>query len=204
MEPLKAFLEKHKANLEQKVPIDLLTATRNDLAVLFGEMNLTVGVELGVESGKFSETLLSSNPALRLTSIDGWTAYRGYRDHVSQSKMDGFYADAKERLKKFGDRTTLMKNYSMDAVKKFAPGQLDFVYLDGNHSFDYVMQDIIEWSKRVRSGGIVAGHDFIRRLNEPVHVIQATQVYTYCHWISPWFTVGGATKETRSFFWVKP
>jgi len=39
------------------------------------------------------------------------------------------------------------------------PG-LDFVYIDGDHSFDAVVRDVILWSNKVRPGGIVAAHDY--------------------------------------------
>ena len=185
-----------------KMPIDIFTATRADLAELFAELDLRSGAEIGVERGHYSKTLLKPNPNLTLHLVDAWKAYRGYRDHVTQSKMDGFYEEAQERLRDYP--VVFHRGFSMDVVQRFSPGQLDFVYIDGNHSFDWVMLDIIEWSKKVRSGGIVSGHDFIRRLREPVHVIKATCVYTEAHKIRPWFTVGGATKETRSWFWVKP
>ena len=35
-----------------------------------------------------------------------------------------------------------------------------FVYIDGNHKFDFICPDIIYWSKKVKHGGIVAVHDF--------------------------------------------
>ena len=183
-------------------PRDLTNSSRNDLAAEFALQGYKIGVEIGVEQGKFSEVLLTTIPGLRLTCVDAWTAYRGYRDHVSQTKMDGFYEDAKKRLLPLG--ATIVRKFSMDAVKEFRPNTLDFVYIDGNHGFDWVMQDLIEWSRRVRSGGMVAGHDYIRRLREPVHVIQATHAYTDAHGITEWWTCGGQNKETRSFFWVKP
>jgi len=185
-----------------KWPRDLTNCSRNDLAVEVAERGFTVGVEIGVERGLYSEVLLTTIPNLRLTCVDAWTAYRGYRDHVDQAKMDGFYEEAKQRLLPLG--ATLVRKFSVDAVKDVAPNSLDFVYVDGNHGFDWVMLDLILWSRCVRSGGIVAGHDYIRRLREPVHVIQATHAYTDAHGITEWWTLGGHNKETRSFFWLKP
>ena len=204
MSTLEVILNKFNIGDFTKVnmPIDLLQATRLDLADLFCELKFETGVEIGVQEGLYSEQICLRNPNLKKHySIDGWKAYRGYRDHVNQTKMDNFYAEAKSRLSKYP--IEIIKSFSLDAIKNFKDNSLDYVYIDGNHSFDHVIQDIIQWSAKVRPGGIIAGHDFIRRIMEPVHVIQATQVYTYCHKISPWFTVGGSTKETRSFFWIK-
>jgi predicted O-methyltransferase YrrM len=57
----------------------------------------------------------------------------------------------------------------MDAVKDFADGSLDFVYIDGHHGFKYVAEDIWEWHKKVRKGGIVAGHDYFTLNKDPRH-----------------------------------
>ena len=57
----------------------------------------------------------------------------------------------------------------MDAVKDFADGSLDFVYIDGHHGFKYVAEDIWEWHKKVKKGGIVAGHDYFTLNKDPRH-----------------------------------
>jgi glycosyltransferase involved in cell wall biosynthesis len=49
----------------------------------------------------------------------------------------------------------------MQAVTDFADESLDFVYIDGNHQLKYVVEDIVEWTKKIKKGGIIAGHDYI-------------------------------------------
>jgi predicted O-methyltransferase YrrM len=48
----------------------------------------------------------------------------------------------------------------MEAVKHFAPETLDFVYIDANHDYSHVLEDIEAWAKIVKPGGIVSGHDY--------------------------------------------
>jgi hypothetical protein len=101
-----------------------------------------------------------------------------------------------------------MREMSMDAVKKIKDGSLDFVYIDANHGFDYVMEDLIEWSKKVRVGGIVSGDDYydFRKAG----VIEAVDAYTKAHGIKVTFTdpYSGHIKdregfEQPSYYWVK-
>lgn len=191
----------------QKQPLDIYTATRADLAVLFEELGYNLGAEIGVARGVYSEALLQANEKLTLYSIDAWKTYRGYRDHTSQRKLNGFLDETRNRLQQYGRRSRIVQGWSLDVARRFRDGTFDFVYIDGNHGFDHVMQDIIEWARRVRSGGIVAGHDYVRRLPGPeaVGVVKAVHVYTDAHSISPLFTVGGADPdECRSWFWVRP
>ena len=101
----------------------------------------------------------------------------------------------------------------MDIVKTLKDDSLDFVYLDANHEDPYITEDIVEWSKKVRSGGILAGHDYFRQRGRAEHqykVIEATNKYAEENGIKPWFILGSAAKTpglvrdaSRSWFWVK-
>ena len=51
----------------------------------------------------------------------------------------------------------------MDAVKDFKDESLDFVYIDANHGYESTKEDIREWSKKVKKGGIVSGHDYVKK-----------------------------------------
>jgi hypothetical protein len=182
---------------------------RDGLASLFCELGFKEGAEIGVETGGYSEVLLRANPGLKLYCVDPWKAYRGYRDHVDQKKLDHFYGVASARLEPLGG--VIVRKFSMDAVKDFKGGSLDFVYIDGNHNFSHVAQDIHEWGRKVKSGGIVSGHDY-QKFKRPteVHVMCVVNGYTYSYGISPWFlttskeTVDGVEQHTpKSYFWVK-
>jgi hypothetical protein len=207
---LEHLIRRWALNLDskQRLPIDVYTQGRDDLASLFSELEFRVGVEVGVERAFYSEVLLKANPDLTLFSVDPWKSHRAYRDHTSQKKLDAFYEEAKVRLSPFGKRSRILCSYSLDATDHFRSGSIDFVYIDANHCFDPCMLDIIHWSPRVRSGGIVAGHDFVRRPPQGYvdwGVIKAVTAYAQAHDIRPWFTIGGGKGgELRSWLWVKP
>jgi hypothetical protein len=74
------------------------------------------------------------------------------------------------------------------------------VYIDANHDFDSVMMDLILWSRKVRSGGIVAGHDYDR--SHMKGVVPAVDAYTKAHGIQEWFITD--QKREASFIWMKP
>lgn len=215
---LKFIAEKYNLNLEQRhQPLEIPNTTRDTFAVLLAEMGFNLGVEMGVERGLYSEVLLKANPNLKLSCVDAWTAYDNYRDHVSQEELDAIQADATKRLAPFN--AVLIKGYSMDVVKGFTDESLDFVYIDGNHEFQQTVNDICEWQKKVKVGGIVAGHDYIKRTSPGylMHVPMAIHGYVESYNISPLFVLGrkdadtntnpakGELREsTRSWFYVKP
>ena len=192
----------------EKMPIYLPHLQRYELAVLFKELGFEKGVEIGVERGRFSKELLFHNPNLFLYGVDPWSVYPGYRDYVSQEQLDGFYQQTVDRLTKYKlfSRVCLIKKFSLEAVKDFEDNSLDFVYIDGNHDLLNVISDIVAWTSKVRSGGIVSGHDYTRRKNTPqqsIHVIEGCVAYTTAYEIFPWFVFGGSSLGTGNFFWVK-
>ena len=81
---------------------------------------------------------------------------------------------------------------------------LDFVFIDANHRFVDVAQDLTYWSRKVRKGGIVAGHDYTTaRRYTAIHVKQVVHGFTEAYDIHPWFVLGADFHKTsRTFFWV--
>lgn len=183
----------------QKLPIELPNS-RDELGGLFNDMGFTLGVELGVEAGVYSEILCKGNPLMLLIGIDAWTAYKGYRDHVSQDKLDAMYQRTEQRMMNYS--YSARKAFSQDAVKDFEDGELDFVYIDAAHDFVNVTLDIAAWEKKVRKGGIVAGHDYRRTTGGAVnHTKDVVQAWTYSHGIKPWYVLRGDRAAT--WLWIK-
>ena len=65
-----------------------------------------------------------------------------------------------ERLRPFRNRTVVVTQPSLGAAAWVAPGSLDLVFLDGDHTYDAVKEDIAAWLPKVRRGGVLAGHDY--------------------------------------------
>lgn len=148
---------------------------RIELADFFRDCGFTVGAEIGVWDGRYSEMLCKIIPNLKLSCIDPWEGYKGYRDHGVNSSFRRAYDTAKKVLKPYN--CTIIRKYSMDAVKNFKDGELDFVFIDGNHEYSFVRDDVREWSKKVRRGGIVSGHDYYKTHHGNVGVINAVDEY---------------------------
>lgn len=193
----------------QRLPIEIPNANRDTLARLLYLLEARRGAEVGVERGAYSDVLCREIPGVQLFCVDGWKAYRGYRDHVDQHKLDRFYVETQERLTPYKG-VTLVRKFSQEAVKDFQDGALDFVYLDANHSFENVTADVAAWSKKVRPGGIIAGHDYVlHKWPNQIHVVQAIKGWTHAYDINPWFVLGRQEKregelrdDARSWFWV--
>ncbi len=214
---LQSIASKYGVNVNQKSqPVEIPNATREDLAKLFHELGYTMGAEVGVERGIYSEVLLKNNPGMKLFSIDAWEVYDTYRDHMEQKEMDEIHRSAVERLAPYN--CTVIKGFSVEQAELFEDESLDFVYLDGNHEFVEVVKDIAAWEKKVKVGGIISGHDYIKRKTNAylMHVPYALHGYVDAYQIKPLFVLGrkevkantnpdkGELRDsTRSWFYVK-
>ena len=170
-----------------------LKSTRTDLAQLYNTLGFKVGAEIGVQRGRHARLMFDNIEGLKLYCIDPWMAY----NRIKQEKMEGVFKNCQRRLE--GCNVEFMKMTSMEAVSHFDDFSLDFVYIDGLHEFDSVMRDVMHWARKVRPGGIVAGHDYY-----PFYqggVIPAIDAYTRAHNINDFYIT--TADDYPSWFWVQ-
>jgi hypothetical protein len=137
---------------------------RRELGLLLNAQKLTGhGAEIGVKEGKYSEQILHHWRGGLLLSIDPWREFgEEYQDraNVTQSKQDVFYRETQVRLSRFGDRSKILRLTSEEAAGTIDDGSLDFAYLDAQHHYAAVKQDIELWWPKIRPGGLLCGHDY--------------------------------------------
>jgi hypothetical protein len=203
---LSRVIESYNLNPTDPSPIFIPNTSRIMLAELFAMLDYKRGAEVGVGSGVYSEIICQKVPGVELYCIDAWQSYSDYMDFTDDHYLEGDYQIAKRRLEPYNVR--MIRKFSVDAAGDLEDGSLDFVYIDANHFQPYVSQDLEAWEPKVRSGGIVSGHDYT-----PVYgqVIEAVNEFVAEHGISPLFLMGkqglistDVADITPSFFWVKP
>ena len=198
MNTIDYILNKFQVKGDTTPYIILENSSKFDFALLLNELGYKKGAEIGVETGGFSKILCDTIPGLKLTCVDPWEHIPGYRDHKS-SVQDSNYEFTKKRLEPY--KCKIIRALSMDAVKKVPDNSLDFVYIDANHDFRHCTDDIAEWSNKVRSGGIISGHDFafFRTRGELIHTKHVVIAWTEAYVINPWFVFD----HHKIWFWVK-
>jgi predicted O-methyltransferase YrrM len=58
------------------------------------------------------------------------------------------------------DYVTPMRLASNDAVNSFQDNSIDFLFIDADHTYEGCKQDIELWLPKVKTGGVIAGHDY--------------------------------------------
>lgn len=202
-ETLTYIKKKYNLSFDKPLPIVLSPFHRSyEVVELFNELGFKTGVEIGTSKGWYAKRLCQGVPGLKLFSIDPWKIYNDYHEIKDQVVFDELYRQAKKKLAGFN--CELIRKTSREAVKDFKPDSLDFAFIDGNHDFEYVVEDIAAWSKIVRPGGIIFGHDYIEGVDteDTSEVANAVLAYTKAKRIWPWFILR-ARRTSDCWMWVK-
>jgi len=82
-------------------------------------------------------------------------------------------------VKKFANdpRVVVIKAFSPEVAHMFEDELFDWVYIDGNHKYDAVKKDLSAWYKKVKTGGLVAGHDYV--IMSYIGVVPALNEFLY-------------------------
>ena len=130
-----------------------------------------VCAEIGVWKGDFSERILEVARPARLHLIDPWQAVAGedyegarYGGKLAegQAEMDAVHAAVLERFARERRKgvVEVHRLSSLEAAERFADDELDFVYIDGNHRYEFVKADLEAYAGKIRPGGLLGGDDY--------------------------------------------
>lgn len=132
--------------------------SRELLPLFLEEQGLTrVGVEIGVDTGWFSDRILRGCSVRRLYSIDPWGAAVKWEGNRA---TDTEYIFALNLLKHHWPRSSIIKAEALVALCLFEDESLDFVYIDSSHEYEATLQEMRAYWPKIRSGGLLAGHDY--------------------------------------------
>jgi len=117
-----------------------------------------VCAEIGVWKGYNLDLILERNPG-ELHLIDPWLSdmrVPGRWYAIPQEEMDEIYNSI---VKRFNRKNIFIhRKTSEEASREFEDNYFDWVYIDGNHSYEYVKKDLNYWYPKVK--GILCGDDY--------------------------------------------
>lgn len=125
------------------------------------------GAEIGVAKGEFSQSLLEIVQPRKLHLIDPWEHqlredYAKDGNNVADEDQEQRYRDVSARFAPqiASGQVVLHRAYSQDVVDQFADGQLDWIYIDGLHSYEGCRSDLQLYKNKVKREGLILGHDY--------------------------------------------
>ena len=124
-------------------------------------------VELGSWKGQSAsfmcvELKRQGKNRVKFFTVDTWEGSGSEGDH----NLDKWVKEGK-LYNKFKDNLSEVSNYyiplrmtTSEASNHFVDGTVDIVFIDAEHSYEGVKNDILKWEPKVRKGGIISGHDY--------------------------------------------
>ena len=136
------------------------------LSLLAKMPKAAVCAEVGVWKGDFSLLIQRITTPAKLHLIDAWQFQPEFPDRMyggsmakGQMDMDRIYEYVRKRFRKYPG-VILHRGKSEEILREFEDAYFDWVYIDGNHSYDFVRADLQICLAKVRRGGIIAGDDY--------------------------------------------
>jgi Methyltransferase domain len=123
--------------------------------------------EIGVWKGGFSKRIIKHVVPSKLHLIDPWkyqTSFgkRWYGGLVAQSQedMDNIYQQVVGELSK-QSCIKIHREFSNKLFSIFSDEYFDWVYVDGNHYYDYVLEDLKNFALKIKKNGFLTGDDYL-------------------------------------------
>ncbi len=173
-----------------------------------------IGAEIGVKQGEFSKILLDGWHHSTLYLIDPWEEQDKsvYDENIHDHQSD--YNQTIENLKGLSSRYEIIREYSHNAHCHFSKNSLDFVYIDGNHSYEGVKSDLELFYPKLKYGGVMMGDDYHAKDIEKVFgftfgVKKAVDEFCLAHkynlslnYYGDWWYQTSATEKIPSRNWM--
>ena len=127
---------------------------RRSLQILKGKKNL-VGVEIGVSAGDNAFDMLVKLDIDTLYLVDPYHTFKQW----SQDRLNEHLELAQGLLENFKHKIIWLREFSHIAVNDIED-ELDFVYVDGDHSFEGTSEDINLYWPKIKIGGLLCGDNW--------------------------------------------
>ena len=115
-------------------------------------------VEVGSWKGRSAAFLAveihNSEKVIRFDCVDPWEENQGGQ------YVGNIYEKFINNTKQVSHLINPIRHSSETASMMYEDDSLDFVFIDGNHQYEYVKADIEAWLPKIKVGGILAGHDY--------------------------------------------
>lgn len=150
----------------------------------------SVGAELGVFCGEFTQFIIDNVQPKKLYLVDPWWLEFGeqYPDwgaytrngKLSTKEAHGMVQDIVAKYR--GGEVKIEVGYSLTFLASLPDYSLDWVYLDTTHAYEDTLKELDALQYKVKPDGIIAGHDWHP---EPTHwhhgVYRAIQDFVATH-----------------------
>lgn len=132
-----------------------------------GSVFVEVGCLQGRSAAYMCVEIANSAKSIDFYCVDIWEDWWNYDTNCGDKNVYGTFLS---NLSPVSEYFIPMKLHSADAAAKFKDNSIDFVFIDANHEYEHVKNDILAWYPKIKPGGILAGHDYFPDPTNGVYV----------------------------------
>jgi len=159
-----------------------------------------IGIGIGVAAGNYSKIIIENFGLNKLYLLDNWEGY----EYVTQAKQDIFYKNILELEEQHKGLVEVIKGDSVNGVGRFEDEYFDFIYIDADHHYEVVVNDLKLWYPKLKKGGIFSGHDYTGlETDKHFGVTQAVDEFVEKLEL-PLFITQGTKRIPSSWYLMKP
>jgi len=138
--------------------------------------------EIGVYRGDFAATLLQRCESItKYYMIDPWRHLDDWNKPANENDavFEQCFQTAKAKTEFAQHRRVILRGKTTDVVDQISDGELDFAYIDGDHTLRGIAIDLIHVYPKVRQGGFLGGDDFSPTLWQHKTSFEPTFVFPF-------------------------
>jgi hypothetical protein len=138
--------------------------------------------EIGVYRGDFAAEVLRR--CVGLTAyymVDPWRRLSDWNKPANHEDavLEGFFRETKAKTEFAAAKRVILRGKTTEVTEQISDGELDFAYIDADHTLKGIAIDLIRVYPKVRAGGFVGGDDFTRSVWEHDIRFEPTLVFPF-------------------------
>lgn len=124
-----------------------------------GQRIVEVGSWKGKSTAYLAVEIVNSGKKILFDAVDTW---KGSSEHINDPyvRTDKLYALFQANISPVSHVVNPVREESTAAAKLYEDESIDIVFIDASHEYDHIKNDIAAWYPKVKSGGIISGHDY--------------------------------------------
>lgn len=139
-------------------------------------------VEVGVYRGGFAARILAECDGIqKYYMIDPWRHLEDWNKpfNISNEVLEGYLAETKAKTDFAAAKRVILRGKTTEVVGQIPDGELDFAYIDGDHTLRGVAIDLVRIFPKVKVGGWIGGDDFQRSVWHQSTRFEPTLVFPF-------------------------
>mgnify|MGYP001359677269 CR=1 FL=1 len=145
-------------------------------------VNVKTMVELGVFKGNFAGQILRCcNSVEKYYMLDPWRHLQDWNKPANKSDQtfEQIFAQAKATTDFAAEKRIILRGKTTEVIENIADGELDFAYIDGDHTLRGIAIDLMRVYQKVKVGGWIGGDDFSKTIWQHATKFEPTFVFPF-------------------------